>query len=105
MRFRKLKIFVAVFLLIFILATANIIGFGYLQNKDAQSTLAIQADIRKNTSVIQTNLINQASANQSQPLPEKTSTVIQPQAQSNPVVAAGNSLTIVPHPTVNTRAS
>lgn len=100
MRFKKLRIFVAVALIIFILIIANTIVFGYLQNKqDAQSKLSTPIDSRKSSSaqpsggnsasISQTTQSSQASEDTSA---SQTSTAVQ-----NPAV--------IYHTSTRTRAS
>lgn len=100
MRYKKLKIFIAIALIIFILVVANIIGFGFLQDKVSQSNLAIPIDIRKNSSIIQDNSSNQASVDQNQ----QSSATDQSQTQTTSV-SPDNPQTTVPHPNIRTRAS
>ena len=84
MRFKKLKISVAIALIVFALIVANTIAFGLLQTKE-QSNLATTTDSGKKPSV-ETNASSSTSVNQQ----------FQP-SDATPVV--------VNHPMMRTRAS
>ena len=73
MRFKKLKISVAIALIVFALIIANTIAFGLLQTKD--SNLATTIDSGKKSSV-ETNVSSQTSVNQPSQTSDATSVVV-----------------------------
>ena len=103
MKFKKLKISVAVALVIFILITANIISFSFLQNKGTQSNLATPVDIRKSSSVSQTTSTpDQAPISQSSQSSQTTDTS---SSQATSTVENNPQPTVISHTTTRTRAS
>lgn len=100
MRFKKLKILVAIALVIFILIVANTISFSLLQNnQDTQtSKLVTSIDSRKNSSIIKTaSTSSQTFVNQIQ-RSSQTSTATAPATSSNTQIT-------ISHPKIKTRAS
>lgn len=108
MRFKKLKIFVAVALIIFILIIANIIAFSISQN-DTQSKLAANIDSRKNSSIVQ-GATSQTSVNpntQSSTTADTSASQITT-SQSQLTSSTSNNppqAPIISHPMTRTRAS
>lgn len=101
MRFKKLRVFIAVALIIFILVVANIIVFGLMQNK---LQLAANVDDKKNIQniTIVKNTINtqqtaEASTNQN------IQTSINPQATTPATLPTPTP--VITHPRMITRAS
>lgn len=105
MRFKKLKMFVAVALVIFILIVANIIVFGLMHsNQDAlASNLATNVDSRKNSSNIQVTSSNQTSVNQNTQSSQTSSA--NSASQTAPAPQNPPQSTVITHSSTRTRAS
>jgi hypothetical protein len=107
MRFKKLKIFVIIALVIFILVIGNTIFLSLSQkNQNSQAlNLVTPTDIRKSSSTIQTiNTPSQASVNQNVQPTQTSSATASSTSQTTPTTSS-NSQTIISHPMMRTRAS
>ena len=97
MRFKKLKIFTAIALVVFILVVANIIVFG-LWNNNNQANLATAID-RKNSSITQITS-NQTSSNQNSQSSQNSAS-----STTQAVTAPTTPAPVITHSATRTRAS
>ncbi len=98
MRFKKLRIFVGIAILIFVLVIGNIIAFGLTHNTNSNNIAAI--DTRKSAVNSTLQVIDSSSPNTASS--STSSNTQQQQVQSTPAPVPAP---IVYHPTMRTRAS
>jgi hypothetical protein len=106
MRFKKLKILVAISLIVFLLIIANTIIFGSLQNnKDIQSKLVAPIDWRKNSPVVQAINSSQSSINKNSQESQSSTATNSSASQTTDTAQNNSQATVISHPATRTRAS